>query len=125
MARSSRAWSENGSPIIVEMTPRISARAQDDLDCIVAYICSRYGTPSADRFLAQARKAVSFLTRNPEAGPHPAWSTRHPTLRFWIISRTNFLIFYFAENGVSIERVLDGRRDVRRIIEEGEEEPQR
>jgi hypothetical protein len=45
-------------------------------------------------------------------------------LRFWVISRTNFLIYYLPdERGVSIERVLDGRRDVARIIERGREEP--
>jgi hypothetical protein len=44
-------------------------------------------------------------------------------LRFWAIGRTNFLIYYLPdENGVSIERVLDGRRDVARIMELGEEE---
>ena len=34
------------------------------------------------------------------------------------------IIYYFPEpRGVSIERVLDGRRDVKRIIEQGFEEP--
>jgi plasmid stabilization system protein ParE len=93
------------------MNTRVSARARDDLAGIVAYICSRQGEKAGDRFVALAEQAVSFLSKNPQAGPHPRWRTRHKTLRFWVISRTNHLIYYFAdESGVSIERVLDGRR---------------
>jgi len=66
---------------------------------------------------------VDFLVQNPQAGRHPRWATKHKTLRFWVISKTNFLIYYLPEeNGVSIERVLDGRRDVARIMERGLEE---
>ena len=69
-----------------------------------------------------AQEAAEFLAQNPLAGPHPKWATRHRAFRFWVISRTNFLIFYLPdENGVSIERVLDGRRDVARVIELGME----
>jgi len=107
------------------MNARVSARARDDLACIFAYISSRHGEEAADRFLALAEQAVSFLAKNPAAGPHPRWRSRHKALRFWVISKTNYLIYYFAdESGVSIERVLDGRRDVKRIIERGLEEPQ-
>jgi plasmid stabilization system protein ParE len=107
------------------MSVRISARARDDLAYIFAHICSRQGTEAGDRFLAFAERAVSFLVQNPEAGPHPRWTTRHKALRFWVISKTNFLIYYFAdESGVSVERVLDGRRDVKRIVERGLEEPE-
>jgi len=106
------------------MNMRISARALSDLDCVYAYIFVRQGAKAADRFLELARESSEFLVRNPLAGPHPRWATRHRTLRFWVISKTNFLIYYLAdERGVSIERVLDGRRDVARIVERGMEEP--
>ncbi len=106
------------------MSTRVSARARDDLDYIFACICTREGLTAADTFLERAAQAVELLDRHPEAGPHPGWVTRHTALRFWVISRTNFLIFYFVdEYGTSIERVLDGRRDVRRIVEEGLEDP--
>jgi plasmid stabilization system protein ParE len=106
------------------MSVRISARARSDLDCIYAYIFVRQGAKAADRFLELARESTGFLVQNPLAGPHPRWATRHRTLRFWVISKTNFLIYYLAdEHGVSIEKVLDGRRDVARIIERGREEP--
>ncbi len=106
------------------MNPRISVRARNDLDCIYAYIFAEQGQKAADRFLELARDAVEFLSNNPMAGPRPRWATRHKTLRFWVISKTNFLIYYFPhEDGVSIERVLDGRRDVARIIGLGVEGP--
>ena len=106
------------------MNTRISARALNDLDCIFASIALRQGLAAADDFLGAAQEAVEFLTRHPLAGSHPRWATRHKTLRFWVISKTNYLIYYLPEeNGVSIERVLDGRRDVARIMEFGAEDP--
>jgi plasmid stabilization system protein ParE len=45
-------------------------------------------------------------------------------LRFWVISRIHYLIYYLLDDqGVGIERVLDGRHDVARMIELGTEEP--
>lgn len=106
------------------MNARISARAQSDLECIFAYISFRQGPKAAERFLELAQAAVGFLTQHPLAGPHPRWAARHKNLRFWVISGTNFLIYYHPDEfGVSIERVLDGRRDVARIIEAGAEGP--
>ena len=106
------------------MNARISARAQSDLDTIFAYISVRQGPESADRFLELAQEATECLAQHLLAGPHPGWATRHKTLRFWVISRTNYLIYHLpAEHGVSIERVLDGRRDVARIMEAGQEQP--
>jgi plasmid stabilization system protein ParE len=106
------------------MNARLSARAKRDLEHIFAYTAVRRGPEAADRFLERAQEAAQFLAQHPLAGPHPRWATRHKTLRFWVISRTNFLIYYLPEEqGVSIERVLDGRRDVARIVELGLEEP--
>ena len=106
------------------MKLNISARAQGDLEHIFASIYVRHSPEAAERFLELARQATGFLAQHPLAGPHPRWATRHKKLRFWIISRTNYLIYYFPhKQGVSIERVLDGRRDVARIIELGKEDP--
>jgi plasmid stabilization system protein ParE len=103
---------------------RISARAQGDLDCIFAALYVRQGPVAADQFLELAREAVDILLHYPLAGPHPNWATRHKALRFWVIRRTKYLIYYLPdEQGISIERVLDGRRDVARIMEHGTEDP--
>ena len=106
------------------MNARLSARAQGDLDRIFAYITVQQGLKAADRFLKLAQAAIRVLVQHPLAGPHPSWATRHKLLRYWVISKSNFLIYYQPdENGVSIERVLDGRRNVSRIIELGIEDP--
>jgi len=108
------------------MIAQISDRARADLEQMYNSILSRQGSEQAEQFLGRAIEAVEFLVLNPEAGPHPCWRTRHKTIRFWVISRTNFLIFYFAENGrVSIERILDSRRDVKRIMNRRRENPKR
>jgi plasmid stabilization system protein ParE len=106
------------------MNVRISARAQGDFDRIFAWIYVRQGPEAADRFLKLAKEAAVFLVQHPLAGPRPRWATRHKALRFWVISKTKYLIYYIPdENGVSVERVLDGRRDVAIIMELGMEEP--
>ena len=102
----------------------ISQRAEEDLARIYGYIATR-NPDAAERFRIEAEKALTSLSRNPELGARPGWKTRHTRLRFWVISRFhNYLIYYQpGAEGVSIERVLDGRRDVRRIIQEGIEHP--
>jgi toxin ParE1/3/4 len=106
------------------MKVRISQLAEEDLARIYGYIASN-DPDAAERFRIEAERALKSLGRNPELGPRPGWETRHTRLRFWVISRFhNYLIYYEpGQDAVSIERVLDGRRDVRRIIEEGVEHP--
>jgi plasmid stabilization system protein ParE len=101
----------------------LSTRALGDLDRIYAYIFTHRGQDAAEAFLARARRATEFVAENPLSGPHPNWAARHKSLRFWPISGTRFLIFYIAnESAISIERVLDGRRDVVALLEQGAEE---
>jgi plasmid stabilization system protein ParE len=105
------------------MKLRLSGRAQSDLERTYAYLYANRGAKVADHFLERAQKAAEFIGQNPYAGPHPNWATRHRSLRFWPISGTRFVIYYVPEEeSVSIERVLDGRRDVVRILERGIEE---
>ena len=105
------------------MKARISARAQRDIELIFADVHVRQGSRAAERFLDLARKSTEFIAQHPLAGPRPSWATRHRSLRFWVISQTNYLIYYFQDElGVSIERVLDGRRDVARIMDRGVED---
>jgi plasmid stabilization system protein ParE len=102
----------------------ISRRAEDDLAQIYAWLATQYDLVAAERFRVQAEKALTQLGHHPGLGPHPGWATRHKNLRFWVISRSRYLIYYESrESEVSIERVLDGRRDVRRVIELRIEDP--
>jgi plasmid stabilization system protein ParE len=107
----------------------ISRLAEEDLARIYTFLASEYDLEVAERFRIRAEKTLLQLARHSDIGPHPAWATSHEKLRFWIISRTNYIIYYESHaDEVSIERVLDGRRDVRRIVELGienlPEEPQ-
>ena len=90
----------------------ISQRAEEDLARIYGYIATRH-PDAAERFRIEAEKALASLGRNPELGPRPGWKTCHTRLRFWVISRFhNYLIYYEPrKDAVSIERVLDGRRE--------------
>ena len=105
------------------MTVLISARAEADLARIYADLAARYDIDSAERFRMRAERSLAQLGQHAFLGPHPSWATRHKRLRFWIISKTNYIIYYEPlEDAVSIERVLDGRRDVHRIVELGIED---
>jgi len=102
----------------------ISRRAEDDLTQIYRWLAAQYDPGAAERFPVQAETALAQLGQHPRLGPHPRWATCHKGLRFWVISRTSYIIYYeVREAEVSIERVLDGRRDVRRVIECRIEEP--
>jgi len=105
------------------MMVRISERAEEDLSRIYARIDAE-DPEAAQRFKVQAEKAMALIAQHPKLGPRPGWETRHSHLRFWVISRfQNYLIYYEPlEGGISIERVLDGRRDVRSIIERGSDD---
>ncbi|HWX20594.1 MAG TPA: type II toxin-antitoxin system RelE/ParE family toxin [Candidatus Binatia bacterium] len=106
------------------MNVSISGRAEADLVQIYAYLAVHRGVDAAERFRKSAGMALDQLGKHPALGPHPGWATRHTDLHFWVITRSSYLIFYESCGAeVSIERVLDGRRDVRRIIESRLEEP--
>jgi plasmid stabilization system protein ParE len=102
----------------------ISQRAEDDLVLLYSRLALARGEATAEEFRARVEKALDLLRRHPEAGPQPAWATRHQDLRYWVISRTPCVIYYEHRPGeIAIERVLDGRRDVRRIMQARIEEP--
>ncbi|MHB8521256.1 MAG: type II toxin-antitoxin system RelE/ParE family toxin [Limisphaerales bacterium] len=102
----------------------ISALAEDDLARIYTDIATRQDIETAERFRARAEAALAQLGKHPLVGPYPGWVTCHQRLRFWVISRSRYVGYYeFRPSEISIERVLDGRRDVRRIVERGIEDP--
>lgn len=107
------------------MNVLISRRAEDDLARIYGNIAA-HNPEAAERFKAEAERALALLAEHPQLGPRPGCQTRHTKLRFWVISGFhNYLIYYEPrEIDLLVERVLDGRRDVRRIIEDGVENPE-
>lgn len=102
----------------------ISQRAADDLAGLYAWLAVQQGERAAEQFKTRVEEALELLRHHPQAGPHPAWATRHQELRYWIISRTPCVMYYEYRPGeIVIERVLHGRRDVRRIMETRVEDP--
>lgn len=105
----------------------ISQRAEDDLALLYARVALERGDDAAEQFRAHVETALDLLWRHREAGPQPAWATCHQDLRYWVISRTPCVIYYeyrgHPAKVIAIERVLDGRRDVRRIMQMRIEEP--
>ena len=102
----------------------ISRRAAEDLAGLHAWQAIEHRISAAEQFKVRVEAALDLLRCHPQAGPQPAWDTRHQNLRYWVISRTPCVIYYEYHPGeVSIERVLHSRRDVRRILETRLEEP--
>ena len=102
----------------------VSQRAEGDRARIYTHLPTNYGLQAAEQFRQRAEKALRLLEQHAEVAPHPGWATRHQRLRFRVISSTSYVIYYEPrEDATSIERVLDGRRDVRWILELGMEDP--
>jgi toxin ParE1/3/4 len=99
----------------------ISERAEEDLAHVFAYIAQDRPS-SAEAFKSATEESFRLLATHPEIGPRVSFRTRHQGLRFWPINDfQNFVIYYVVEEDtVSIERVLDGRREVRRVLRTGE-----
>lgn len=88
-------------------TPHRSSRAEADLIEIWAYI-AKDDTLAADRQLDRIDAACEMLAENPQGGPSREDLARG--LRFYPVG--NHLIFYtFAEDGITVVRVLHGARD--------------
>ena len=98
----------------------ISQRAEADLAYIFAMIALERPS-SAEAFKRAVEQNVELLSANPAIGPAIRFRTRHKRLRFCPITDfQNYIIYYsVGENEVSIERVLDGRRDVLRLLRSG------
>jgi plasmid stabilization system protein ParE len=107
------------------MKRRFSVLAEADIAVIYADLLTRYNLEAAERILPKIEAALVHLENHPLMGPRPTWGTRHAGLRFWSIPQTPFLLFYEPSGTeLLVLRVLDGRRDVRRILKEGLENPE-
>lgn len=75
----------------------------------------------ADRFLAATRTSVEKLLHTPHAGPpRPMKNPRLNGLRTWPVDGFDDVKIYYivADEEIRIIRVLHGRRDVERILEQ-------
>ncbi|MFC6447070.1 type II toxin-antitoxin system RelE/ParE family toxin [Shinella zoogloeoides] len=75
----------------------------------------------ADRFIEAARLAIDHVSHTPHAGsPRPMRSRRLAGLRTWPIDGFDEMKLYYlvTDTELLIVRVLHGRRDIERIIED-------
>lgn len=105
---------------IVRKTPR----AEQDLLAHYVYICER-NPQATDRLLQAVDDAFKLLSRFPGMGR--AWDSTSPRLagvRSWTIpSFRNYRIFYRPiRNGIEVLHVLNGGRDIRRLLENESDE---
>jgi len=75
----------------------------------------------ADRFLAAARAAIEHVAQTPHAGaPRPMKNSRLAGLRTWPVDGFDDMKIYYlvAANELTVLRILHGRRDIERVLEE-------
>ncbi|WP_411032929.1 type II toxin-antitoxin system RelE/ParE family toxin [Shinella sp. BYT-45] len=75
----------------------------------------------ADRFLAATRTAVEHISHTPHAGsPRAMKNRRLAGLRTWSIEGFDDLKIYYlvSADELAIVRILHGRRDIERILEQ-------
>ncbi len=108
------------------MTPVIlkRPRAEQDLVDHFVYIGLRNPT-AAERFLEAAAEAFALLAQFPLLGR--VWLSPSPRLtgvRSWTIPKfRNYRVFYRPiENGIEVLHVFHARRNIRKLLEEEEDQ---
>jgi toxin ParE1/3/4 len=97
----------------------LSPEARDDLRDIRGYLLSPGGKRLARYVLQEIAAALRLLALHPEAGHLRKDLTPLP-VKFWSVF--SYLIVYDpTTKPIAIVRVFDGRRDVRAILNRGEE----
>jgi toxin ParE1/3/4 len=93
----------------------LSPEAKEDLRDIRGYLVSRGGKRLARYVLQEITGAFRLLASHPQAG-HLRQDFTTLQVKFWSVF--SYLIVYDpAPSPIAIVRVLDGRRDVRAILE--------
>ena len=101
--------------------PRIirRERALDDLTEHWSYRVLELGPDSADALIERIEKRIRLLTQYPESGTKR--DELRPGLRSVPIGK--LILFYnLLRDGIELVRVLDGRRDLKAILDEEDNE---
>jgi plasmid stabilization system protein ParE len=97
----------------------LSPEARDDLRDIRGYLVRQGGKRLARYILLEIAGAFRLLASHPEAGHFRRDLTPLP-VKFWTVF--SYLIVYdSAARPIAIVRVLDGRRNVRALLNRGAE----
>jgi toxin ParE1/3/4 len=90
------------------------ARANEDVDDIIAYYLSEGSVRAALGFIAALERTYAHIGRHPGSGsPRYGHELALPGLRSWPLKRYPHLVFYVErEDHIDVWRVLHGKRDV-------------
>ena len=90
------------------------ARANRDVDEIVAHYLREEEDQAGLRFIDTLEAAYKHIARHPAAGlPRYGHELGIPGLRAWPLKRHPYLVFYVErEDRIDVWRVLHGQRDV-------------
>jgi toxin ParE1/3/4 len=90
------------------------AQARRDIQAAVDYYFTTAGDKTALRFVDAVEAAIEGIAKSPEAGsPRYSYILGLPGLRFWLVQRFPYLVFYFeGDEHVDVWRVLHGARDL-------------
>ena len=95
--------------------------ASDDIVRQFRYYLLTADVPEiAVRFREAVKHTIQSLSQNPDVGPR--YSSSHPrlqNLRSWPVAGFEAIRIYYAleEDAMHVIRILHGKRDVRRILE--------
>ena len=100
-------------PVVIRSTA-----AKRDLTAHFVWLAGEAGVEVALRFLDAAKRSFDQLAAMPMLGPVKLREGRFAGIRMWRVSGfENVLVFYRpVTGGVSIERVIDAKRDYHRVL---------
>ena len=93
----------------------VSPKADEDIFEICRYLYEKAGIEVANRVEAEIYGAFETLGQNPRLGHKRSDLTSHPVLFFTVYS---YMVVYRPHTLLEIARVLHGKRDLKRILEE-------
>jgi antitoxin ParD1/3/4/toxin ParE1/3/4 len=92
----------------------LSARAERDLNEIIAYLIDQAGPDVALDVLHQLRRAIRIIASRPYAGHRREDITLGP-VRFWLV-RSYLIVYDPTRKPVEIVRIVHGARDLQHLL---------
>lgn len=98
--------------------PRVTRTRQAKADLIELYVgLARYSKPVAVKLRDDIEQAFQFLARSPRTGTER--TDLLPELFSRAVSRRVIVYYRITDNGIEVQRVIDGRRKVDPSMFEG------
>ncbi len=94
----------------------LSHQANSDLEAIIDFIAME-SIQGAERVLSEFEETFVLLSRHPEIGHKRLDLVDNEELQFWPV-RSYLLVYRVLSGGPEVARIVDGRRDVPRVLGE-------